>query len=209
VPGGQIRADILELDGERVVVVGGGVVCAAAAAAFVMAAAAVQLAEVAEVAAGDAREDVVGGVPHGGVVAARLQGPVVQGALAIHDQLAVLLRAQVSHRAEQLIEHTVRVGHRHQPVGGGRKADECRINKCSFSFSGAFKMIIKKETDADYHHAKNKKRKFGLSPTAVSDKMFRSGLFCYEAGLGLGPTQEFQVETWGAAHGSTESLCRT
>jgi hypothetical protein len=180
-PGGQIRADILEHDGERVVV-SGGVVCAAAAAAFVMAAAAVQLAEVAEVAAGDAREDVVGGVPHGGVVAARLQGPVVQGALAIHDQLAVLLRAQVSHRAEQLIEHTVRVGHRHQPVGGGRKADECRINKCSFSFSGAFKMIRKKRDRCRLPSCKKQEKKIWAQPNCGVGQCFGRASFATRLG---------------------------
>lgn len=131
-----MRADVLERDGEGDVA-GGRVLCAATAA-FVKAVA-VQLAEVAEVAAADAREDMVAGVPHGCVVAARLQGALVQGALTVHDQ-AVLLRGEVPHRAEHLVEHPVRrVGHRHQPGWRKKRISASARSTNVFSFSGVQK----------------------------------------------------------------------
>jgi len=100
------------MDGEEVIAGAGGGVSSAAA---LLVAVAVDLAEVAEVGAADARDDVAGEVPDGAVAAAHLEGEVVQGALTVHDE-PVLLRAEVPHGAEHLVERpVVRVGHRHQP----------------------------------------------------------------------------------------------
>lgn len=93
------------------------------ASAALLVAVAVHLAEAAEVAAADPRDDVAAEVvvPGAGVVAARLHGEVVQGALPVHDQ-PVLLRAAVPHRPEHLVERpVVRARHRHQPAEGGRR----------------------------------------------------------------------------------------
>jgi len=109
--------EILEVDGEEVMAAS----ASARAAAALLVAVAVHLAEAAEVAAADPRDDVAAEVvPGGGVVAARLHGEVVQGALPVHDE-PVLLRAAVPHRPEHLVERpVVRARHWHQP-GQGRR----------------------------------------------------------------------------------------
>ena len=132
------------MDGEEVIAAaagtggaGGGVSSAAA----LLVAVAVDLAEVAEVGAADARDDVAGEVPDGAVAAAHLEGEVVQGALTVHDE-PVLLRAEVPHGAEHLVERpVVRVGHRHQP-GEQEPRDRCSVHDQPpvFQFRGSITM---------------------------------------------------------------------
>lgn len=106
---------ILELDGEEIIAAAGSSGSRVSSAAALLVAVAVDLAEVAEVGAADARDHVMAEVLDGPMVAAHLEGEVVQGALPVHDE-PVLLRANVPHRAEHLVERpVVRVGHRHQP----------------------------------------------------------------------------------------------
>jgi len=130
--------EILEMDGEEVIAGAGGGVSSAAA---LLVAVAVDLAEVAEVGAADARDDVAGEVPDGAVAAAHLEGEVVQGALTVHDE-PVLLRAEVPHWPEHLVERpVVRVGHRHQP-GEQEPRDRCSVHDQPpvFQFRGSITM---------------------------------------------------------------------
>jgi len=142
--------EILELDGEEVGAAG-------AATAALLVAVAVHLTEAAEVAAADPRDDVAAEVvPGGGVVAARLHGEVVQGALPVHDE-PVLLRAAVPHRPEHLVERpVVRARHRHQPNQGNKKTT--RISTCHVSNNGETK-INKSIVLAGKRKQKKKKRR--------------------------------------------------